>query len=197
MLSSVPFAPGPSILRLHPRFANTLLLASAGGAFTLADAQGMSGGWAQGEGRGRRPLLASKPGAALSRWELGDGWLRRLHPFQTALVLLLHAVGARLQPNPGLSTTPAHLPRAPLHLPRPRTRRGAAAAMYQVETEGDLLVCAAISGSGECLAFGGSGGYVHLWAPSPEPSVNQMRQVGGEAGDARVCALLCAGGGMV
>ena len=42
MLSSVPFAPGPAILRFHPRFGDTLLLASAGGAFTLANAQGMS-----------------------------------------------------------------------------------------------------------------------------------------------------------
>jgi hypothetical protein len=49
--------------------------------------------------------------------------------------------------------------------------------MYQVETEGDILVSAAISSSGECLAFGGSGGYVHLWAPSADPSVNQLRQV--------------------
>lgn len=44
MLSSVPFAPGPALLRFHPRFSSTLLLASASGAFTLADAQGMSGG---------------------------------------------------------------------------------------------------------------------------------------------------------
>ena len=44
MLSSVPFAPGPSLLRFHPRFSSTLLLASASGAFTLADAQGMSRG---------------------------------------------------------------------------------------------------------------------------------------------------------
>jgi hypothetical protein len=42
MLSSLPFAPGPSILRFHPRFGDTLLLASAGGAFTLANTQGMS-----------------------------------------------------------------------------------------------------------------------------------------------------------
>ncbi len=43
MLASVPFAPGPAMLRFHPRFSSTLLLASASGAFTLADAQGMSG----------------------------------------------------------------------------------------------------------------------------------------------------------
>ena len=49
--------------------------------------------------------------------------------------------------------------------------------MYQIDTEGDALVCAAIAPTGECLAFGGSGGYVHLWATSAEPSVNQMRQV--------------------
>ncbi|KAL4859552.1 PAN2-PAN3 deadenylation complex catalytic subunit pan2 [Chlorella vulgaris] len=93
MLCSVPFAPGPSLLRFHPRFNSTMLLASAGGAFTMADAQGMS-----------------------------------------------------------------------------------ASGLYQVETEGDILVSAAISSSGECLAFGGSGGYVHLWAPSADPSVNQLRQ---------------------
>lgn len=43
MLASVPFAPGPALLRFHPRFSSTLLLGSASGAFTLADAQGMSG----------------------------------------------------------------------------------------------------------------------------------------------------------
>jgi hypothetical protein len=65
--------------------------------------------------------------------------------------------------------------------------------MYQVETEGDLLVSAAISGSGECIAFGGSGGYVHLWAPSNDPSANQMRQVRGSASQQRFTAgwLLC------
>ena len=49
--------------------------------------------------------------------------------------------------------------------------------MYQIETEGDMLVSAALSSSGECLGFGGSGGYLHLWAPSADPAVNQMRQV--------------------
>lgn len=43
LLSTVPFAAGPTMLRLHPRFSSTLLLASASGAFTLADAQGISG----------------------------------------------------------------------------------------------------------------------------------------------------------
>lgn len=62
--------------------------------------------------------------------------------------------------------------------------------MYQVNTEGDMLVSAAISSSGECLAFGGTGGYVHLWAHSHEPSVNQMRQVG-----ARGAAEAVAGAG--
>lgn len=53
MLCSVPFAPGPSLLRFHPRFNSTMLLASAGGAFTMADAQGMSGALpAAGEGSG-------------------------------------------------------------------------------------------------------------------------------------------------
>lgn len=41
-----------------------------------------------------------------------------------------------------------------------------------------MLTSVAISSSGECLAFGGSGGYVHLWAPTHDPAVNQIRQVG-------------------
>lgn len=45
MLTSVPFAPGPSILLFHPSLSSTLLLASASGAFTLADTQGFTGGW--------------------------------------------------------------------------------------------------------------------------------------------------------
>ena len=63
MLSSLPFAPGPSILRFHPRFGDTLLLASAGGAFTLANTQGMSCehavwmvGWMSGPGGSRSSL---------------------------------------------------------------------------------------------------------------------------------------------
>lgn len=45
-----------------------------------------------------------------------------------------------------------------------------------------MLLCAALSSSGECLAFGGSGGYVHLWGPTADPAVNQMRQVPGVDG---------------
>lgn len=42
----------------------------------------------------------------------------------------------------------------------------------QVETEGDLLTSVDISSSGECLAFGGSGGFIHLWGFSSEPRTN-------------------------
>ncbi len=34
-----------------------------------------------------------------------------------------------------------------------------------------MLACCAVSPSGEALAFGGSGGYVHLWASTQEPSI--------------------------
>ncbi|KAF8066299.1 Pan2 [Scenedesmus sp. PABB004] len=40
---------------------------------------------------------------------------------------------------------------------------------YQVDTGGDGLRCGAISPSGEAVAFGGSGGYAHLWAASATP----------------------------
>ena len=40
MLSSLPFAPGPSLLKFHPRFSSTLLMGSAPGIFCLADIQG-------------------------------------------------------------------------------------------------------------------------------------------------------------
>ena len=63
-----------------------------------------------------------------------------------------------------------------------------------METEGDALLCAAISSSGECLAFGGSGGYVHLWATSPDPSINQMRQVRSAAAAAAGAAAAAAAG---
>ena len=46
-----------------------------------------------------------------------------------------------------------------------------------MDAEGDALLSCAISTSGECMAFGGSGGYAHLWAGSAEPAVNQMGQV--------------------
>ena len=37
-------------------------------------------------------------------------------------------------------------------------------ASLQVLTEGDELVDCAISSTGEAIAFGGSGGYTHLWS---------------------------------
>ena len=42
----------------------------------------------------------------------------------------------------------------------------------QVETEGDALTTVDFSSSGECLAFGGSGGFVHLWGYNQTPRVN-------------------------
>ena len=42
----------------------------------------------------------------------------------------------------------------------------------KVDTEGDLLTSVDFSSSGECLAFGGSGGYAHLWGFSSEPRTN-------------------------
>ena len=42
----------------------------------------------------------------------------------------------------------------------------------KVDTEGDMLTSVDFSSSGECLAFGGSGGFVHLWGFSSEPRAN-------------------------
>lgn len=42
MLTLLPFGAGPAMLRFHPAFSGTLLLASASGIFSLADAQGSS-----------------------------------------------------------------------------------------------------------------------------------------------------------
>ena len=42
----------------------------------------------------------------------------------------------------------------------------------KVDTEGDLLTSVDFSSSGECLAFGGSGGFVHLWGFNSEPRAN-------------------------
>lgn len=44
----------------------------------------------------------------------------------------------------------------------------------QIETEGDALTACAFSSSGEMMAFGGSGGYAHLWATSATPRVNMV-----------------------
>lgn len=48
----------------------------------------------------------------------------------------------------------------------------ATAETYQVETAGDSLRCAALSPSGEAVAFGGSGGYLHLWSASHTPRIS-------------------------
>jgi hypothetical protein len=42
LLTLLPFSAGPAMLRFHPAFSGTLLLASASGIFSLADAQGTS-----------------------------------------------------------------------------------------------------------------------------------------------------------
>ena len=47
----------------------------------------------------------------------------------------------------------------------------------QVDLAGDTMVACSMSSTGEALAFGGSGGYVHLWALSHHPSVNAYSQV--------------------
>jgi PAB-dependent poly(A)-specific ribonuclease subunit 2 len=48
------------------------------------------------------------------------------------------------------------------------TAVGAIVQSYQVDTAGDALTSCAISSSGEMIAFGGSGGYVHLWTAQEE-----------------------------
>ncbi|BDA40432.1 probable PAN2-PAN3 deadenylation complex catalytic subunit pan2 [Coccomyxa sp. Obi] len=40
MTASVPFPAGPSLLRFHPKFSSTILIASSLGSFTLADTSG-------------------------------------------------------------------------------------------------------------------------------------------------------------
>ena len=44
--------------------------------------------------------------------------------------------------------------------------------LCSVDTGGDALLCCDISPSGECIAFGGAGGYVHLWAASARPAAS-------------------------
>ena len=88
MLATIPFAAGPSLLRFHPQFPTTLLVASASGMFTFTDATGMGGG-------------------------LSD--------------------------------------------------------IYGVDTGGGALMACDISPSGQCVAFGGEGGYLHLWACTDTP----------------------------
>lgn len=44
MMNSVPFRPGPSLLRFHPKFSSTLLIGSQAGIFTLSDIQGTAAG---------------------------------------------------------------------------------------------------------------------------------------------------------
>lgn len=44
LLNTVPFRPGPSLLRFHPKFSSTLLIGSEAGIFTLSDIQGTAPG---------------------------------------------------------------------------------------------------------------------------------------------------------
>lgn len=49
--------------------------------------------------------------------------------------------------------------------------------MQHVDTEGDALLTGAFSLTGEMMAFGGSGGYVHLWATNDQASVAGMQVI--------------------
>ena len=44
LVNSVPFRPGPSLLRFHPKFSSTLLIGSQAGIFILSDIQGTTPG---------------------------------------------------------------------------------------------------------------------------------------------------------
>jgi hypothetical protein len=46
----------------------------------------------------------------------------------------------------------------------------------QVDTAGDQLTSCHISSSGECITFGGSGGYVHMFAASATPKVSSCAE---------------------
>jgi len=100
MLSNLPFAAGPTLLRFHPTAysasgsSSTLLIGSDSGMFTLTDAAGLG---------------------------IGE--------------------------------------------------------MYGVDTGGDPLISCDISPSGEIIAFGGAGGYIHLWAGSEAPSANYTGEI--------------------
>lgn len=60
---------------------------------------------------------------------------------------------------------------------RPQAVDGHKAGMLcKVETEGDTITCCAISSSGEVMAFGGNGGYAHIWAGRRDAHVNAMSQ---------------------
>ena len=42
---------------------------------------------------------------------------------------------------------------------------------------GDTMVACSMASTGEALTFGGSGGYVHLWALSHQPCINSYSEV--------------------
>ena len=42
---------------------------------------------------------------------------------------------------------------------------------------GDSMVACSMASTGEALTFGGSGGYVHLWALSHQPRINSYSEV--------------------
>ncbi|GAX75051.1 hypothetical protein CEUSTIGMA_g2495.t1 [Chlamydomonas eustigma] len=49
---------------------------------------------------------------------------------------------------------------------------GSVVQSYQVDTGGDALTCCTMSSTGEMLALGASGGFLHLWTDQEEPRVN-------------------------
>ena len=49
---------------------------------------------------------------------------------------------------------------------------------WQVDLAGDSMVACALSSTGEAIGFGGSGGYVHLWALKHQPCLNVYSEVG-------------------
>jgi hypothetical protein len=53
---------------------------------------------------------------------------------------------------------------------------GAAAKSYRVDCEGDQALCFDVSSTGDSLAFGDGGGYVHLWASHEDVMVREPVQ---------------------
>jgi len=59
-----------------------------------------------------------------------------------------------------------------------KRKHGIKTISLQVLTEGDALVDCTISSTGEAIAFGGSGGYVHLWSSAQQlVAVNRFSEV--------------------
>jgi hypothetical protein len=167
MTSSFAFNAGPSLLKFHPKFSSVLLVASASGTFTLADASGSSFSPYQ-QVRAHHiasQIVTSTVLSLLLRCSDQDPLLA--HEWSNLPSLAVWTACA----FPKLVSLAVSACVWVLVMTASPSGTGA-----QLQLQSESVTACGVSSSGEAIAFGTDAGCVHLWALAAVPRVNQYSQ---------------------